>query len=375
MNGPRKRGRKRKSEVPLDEKFVPANDSAQRGIMAQGGSLRRRDTLKSSWRYSPPPVSTSRRSKVDDNNKVENRKKPNIIKSRATAIPADNQKSETNDDKKLIVNMPDGFPIKVEPPKKKIAITNSPKVTTSAVKPKTVVVVETPTKKALDKEFSEVIIVEDVEAENAADKESEKIDKTNDETEQQQTTRGARVTTRRKSTEPVIAVTAASATATTTVTATEKSKSPVRVTLTTAEKTAAVVVTRSSSAMHPTGMSKTQTITISTNTPPTTTKNQVSSTSSVTTAPSGTTTTTTATGTTKVPTILKPTITTPATNVSNVSKGPSIKKPVSLSKYLDTLPEIEDCIHNDGIQDGHMEKLPDKILLVHSELPLPLAIS
>lgn len=390
--GHRKRGRKRKSEIPQEEKYVPTQDPTQRGIMAQGGSLRRRDTLKPSWRYSPPPVAT-RRIKGDDNKitKMDNRKKLAIMKSQPAILLDDKNQSDMNDDKKMIVNMPDGFPIKVEPPKKKITITTntSPKVATTAAKPKTVVIVDTPTVKATDKDSSITAIVEDVSQDNEVeiiDKVSEKNDKTNETTEQPPTARGARVAARRKSAEPVVAVTTTSVTATTIASVTETSKSPVKVTLTSAgsaEKTAAVVVTRSSSAMHhPIGMSKTQTITISTNTPPitvTTTKNQVSNTSttSVTTAPSvTTTTTTTATGSVKVPTILKPTITaTQVANVSNVSKGPPIKKPVSLSKYLDTLPEIEDCIHNDGIQDVHMEKLPDKILLVHSELPLPLAIS
>lgn len=67
----------------------------------------------------------------------------------------------------------------------------------------------------------------------------------------------------------------------------------------------------------------------------------------------------------KVPSILKPTGTTKSTT----------RRSLSLTKYLDTLPEINECIHNDGIDDSQMEKLPDKILLVHSELPLPLAVS
>lgn len=67
----------------------------------------------------------------------------------------------------------------------------------------------------------------------------------------------------------------------------------------------------------------------------------------------------------KMPTILK---------TGQITKSPA-RRPLTLTKYLDTLPEINDCIHNDGIDDSGMEKLPDKILLVHSELPLPLAVS
>lgn len=100
-------------------------------------------------------------------------------------------------------------------------------------------------------------------------------------------------------------------------------------------------------------LSKPQTITISA-TAPTITIPKLMTTSSV---------------ANKIPTILKPSIST-----TNANKGP-VRKPLSLSKYLETLPEIDECIHNDGIPDTEMQKLPDKILLVNSELPLELAVS
>lgn len=74
---------------------------------------------------------------------------------------------------------------------------------------------------------------------------------------------------------------------------------------------------------------------------------------------------------TKLPTILKPAVV--STQLSNINKSPMKKN--SLNKYLETLPEIDECVQNDGINDIDMEKLPDKILLVNSELPLSLAVN
>lgn len=50
-------------------------------------------------------------------------------------------------------------------------------------------------------------------------------------------------------------------------------------------------------------------------------------------------------------------------------------KRVPLHKYLDSLPDIKDCVFPDNISDEGMVKLPDRVLLVHSELPLKLSVN
>lgn len=51
------------------------------------------------------------------------------------------------------------------------------------------------------------------------------------------------------------------------------------------------------------------------------------------------------------------------------------RMPQQLTKYMDVLPELADCITNDGIDVSSMEKMPDKILLIQSELPLAFSES
>lgn len=45
-----------------------------------------------------------------------------------------------------------------------------------------------------------------------------------------------------------------------------------------------------------------------------------------------------------------------------------------MSKYMDQLPDMAECINVDSIDDKEMVKLPDRIMLVNSELPLNLSI-
>ncbi len=45
-----------------------------------------------------------------------------------------------------------------------------------------------------------------------------------------------------------------------------------------------------------------------------------------------------------------------------------------MGKYIDNLPEVVDCINADNIDDKNMAKLPDRIMLVNSELPLHLSV-
>lgn len=124
-DGPRKRGRKRKAEIPREERYVPSEDPAKRGIAAQGGSLRRRDTIKSGWRYSPPPVST-RRSKTASSTPSRYMDELDFNKSYETAGPLKRRLSATRNsvtevdnleyvktDDKLIVTLPDGSNLKV----------------------------------------------------------------------------------------------------------------------------------------------------------------------------------------------------------------------------------------------------------------------
>lgn len=48
--------------------------------------------------------------------------------------------------------------------------------------------------------------------------------------------------------------------------------------------------------------------------------------------------------------------------------------PHQMAKYMDQLPDMSDCINVDSIDDKEMVKLPDRIMLVNSELPLNLSI-
>ena len=38
------------------------------------------------------------------------------------------------------------------------------------------------------------------------------------------------------------------------------------------------------------------------------------------------------------------------------------------------VPEIAVCLNADGVDDKHVKKMPDRIMLIHSELPLHLAV-
>lgn len=55
-------------------------------------------------------------------------------------------------------------------------------------------------------------------------------------------------------------------------------------------------------------------------------------------------------------------------------RPPTQKRTPQLTKYIDVLPELHECTL-DVDTDVTMTKLPDKILLLHSELPLKLALS
>ncbi|XP_054168028.1 uncharacterized protein LOC128965373 [Oppia nitens] len=58
----RKRGRKPKEPIKDEDRYIPNTDAKKRGIMAEGSSsLRRRDQIKSKSRYSPPPFDTPKR--------------------------------------------------------------------------------------------------------------------------------------------------------------------------------------------------------------------------------------------------------------------------------------------------------------------------
>ena len=46
----------------------------------------------------------------------------------------------------------------------------------------------------------------------------------------------------------------------------------------------------------------------------------------------------------------------------------------SMTKNVDSLPEIADCLNADSVNDKHMKKMPNRIMLIHSELPLFQAV-
>lgn len=111
-NVPKKRGRKRKTELAEQEKFIPPVDPTKRGIMASGGSLRRRDTLKSTSRYSPPPdIRRSQKGFMEI--KREEPDTEVIPRKRVGRPPNSSNQNKSIDNKKMIVTMPDGFDIKV----------------------------------------------------------------------------------------------------------------------------------------------------------------------------------------------------------------------------------------------------------------------
>lgn len=90
----------------------------------------------------------------------------------------------------------------------------------------------------------------------------------------------------------------------------------------------------------------------------------------------------TALGKSNLPAILKP-ASAPNTPLAGglVLKNASSLTPASrrqatnqMGKYIDNLPEVVDCINADNIDDKDMQKLPDRIMLVNSELPLHLSV-
>lgn len=113
--GPRKRGRKRKSEIVRnEEKYDPTAETAKRGIVASGGSLRRRETLKSSWRYSPPPVSTRKygpRSSTTPSRYMEDGEFKDNDGRKSEEVSVDLEYVQSED--KLVVTLPDGSNLKV----------------------------------------------------------------------------------------------------------------------------------------------------------------------------------------------------------------------------------------------------------------------
>lgn len=52
-----------------------------------------------------------------------------------------------------------------------------------------------------------------------------------------------------------------------------------------------------------------------------------------------------------------------------------LDRPFPLGRYSSSLPPIEDCINPDFIDDSAMRKIPDRILLVTTELPIRFATS
>ena len=60
--------------------------------------------------------------------------------------------------------------------------------------------------------------------------------------------------------------------------------------------------------------------------------------------------------------------------VTTPSRPNQRRTPTQMTKYIDVLPELNECTL-DVENDSQFSKLPDKILLLHSELPLKLALS
>ncbi|KAI7688076.1 hypothetical protein SSS_09158 [Sarcoptes scabiei] len=333
---PKKRGRKRKAELSLKDKYVPDVDPARRGIMAQGGSLRRRDTLKSTSRYSPPPASTRKSLRNEKLEKPESKKieTESIDPPKIENIVVSSRKKAINQ-KNTISSPSRELRSKSDDEKDKKANSAVSKASVSQTNKKTSSSVTSAEENDIELEPPEKISKSDHDHKLLTRSNRRKSSESN-------------VLSSIASEKPENIVKPIKINEKTNSIATTKSSQPIRSVTLNSIASASKNETNQSVAL-----SKPQTITISA-TAPTITIPKLMTTSSV---------------ANKIPTILKPSIST-----TNANKGP-VRKPLSLSKYLETLPEIDECIHNDGIPDTEMQKLPDKILLVNSELPLELAVS
>ncbi|CAG2110298.1 unnamed protein product, partial [Medioppia subpectinata] len=103
----RKRGRKPKEPIKEEDRYVPNTDSAKRGIMAEGStSLRRRDQIKSKARYSPPPFDTPKRERT-------------AIKFPSTTSSSTRYVNESDDEDMVSVSPTFKLTADVSPPRRK----------------------------------------------------------------------------------------------------------------------------------------------------------------------------------------------------------------------------------------------------------------
>lgn len=328
---PKRRGRKRKSELLLEERYLPASDPTKRGIIAQGGSLRRRDTLKSTARYSPPPAATRSKTgrgsitipntpKIVIDADSDNSTGPSLTtKSTDTSTPVNRRKSLgiqriANSTVTVEENIDD-----VKPVEKTIEI-ELPDGTISKI-----------TGPFRTEELEEEII----------DKESEK------DLDYKPATRSTR---KKSDPTPVENNTTPTIVNNNDGGSTESPiKSPKMQNITTVK-----IINQSPSTISTVAKTTTNSVTVT---------NQMNKATAV-----------IAQNSKSLPAILKPLPTT-TINTAVLKNTPTNRRLQPLTKYLDALPELADCISSDGIEDSEMVKMPDKLMLIHSELPLDLATS
>lgn len=304
----RKRGRKRKSEIITGSRVSPETDPAKRGIVVQSGgtSLRRRETLKSTSRYSPPPPITSRRSTlvnktppqkimIEDNDmtKIEGTNN-NKRKSLGARIPSKPREESAS------VPVVDDSVKGEEPPAKRVAL----------------------------------------EKEGGSSPQKKEVEKPKEEA------RSPRVN-RRKSSDVAANSSASDAT---------KASEPA------SQSAASTSTIKQAISVSATGQ---LTLATANKTPVTASTSRVNSTPGILTK--------------SMNNLIAPSLKNPVRKslqtYSSLTNSNTTSTGTSNTKYMDSLPEINDCILSDGIDDSKMEKLPDRILLVTSELPLPLAVN